>query len=353
MVAVTEAGSPNQGGISVGVVNLLPTYDPAINLRKYLEFIEQAGRLGVKILAFPEQSLQGYLWETAAGWNLTPEALEHQHEHAEPIPGPATAAIQEAAAPYGMYVVAGMTERLAYAGGGGLCNAAALIGPRGVVGVFRKVHLPGGETHAYVPGREFPVFPTAYGRIGLLICYDICFPEAARVYAINGADLLIHPTAWPKGGSFVRDCNEEGELQLHAYQAMLRTRALENQIWIASSGCCGLDPRSGWDFCGHSQIVHPSGLPLGNCADNEGLLAVHGIRLREGIRQARNVYMMGANLMKDRKPHLYGPVADSDAMVPPSRSCAIPPTVPAGQPISYLDKSWECLHRDPERVARG
>lgn len=148
-------------------------------------------------------------------------------ECAEAIPGPSTAYFGGLAMRHNLYIVAGLVER----DGALIYNTAALIGPDGALaGKYRKVALPRSEIEAGVqPGRDYPVFDTRFGKLGIMICYDGFFPEVARRLAINGAEVI----AWPVWG-----CNP----------LLARARACENHVFIVSSTYT--DASQDWMFTG-------------------------------------------------------------------------------------------------------
>lgn len=135
-------------------------------------------------------------------------------ECAEPVPGPSTAYFGKLAQTHDLYIVAGLIER----DGPAIYNVAVLISPAGkVIGKYRKVTLPRGEIEAGVtPGRDYPVFETRFGKVGLMVCYDGFFPEVARALTIRGAEVI----AWPVWG-----CNP----------LLASARACENHVYVVSS----------------------------------------------------------------------------------------------------------------------
>src|SRR5919202_314981 len=145
---------------------------------------------------------------------------------------------------HGVHVVCGMLER----DGDLLRNAAVLFGPDGLIGSYRKTHLPFlGVDRFTTPGDELPVFDTALGRIGVEICYDLRFPEVTRTLALHGAEIVAHPTNFPLAARI------QTELITVA-------RAAENRIFLLTANRCG---KERWaEFCGWSQIVDPFGQRL-------------------------------------------------------------------------------------------
>ena len=176
-------------------------------------------------------------------------------------------------------------------------NAAVLIGPQGVVGKYRKVHLPGLGVDKFVqPGDlGFPVHETALGRIGLNICYDGAFPESSRVMALKGADLTVLPTNWPTGAE------EFAEYLINA-------RALENNIFCAAVNRVGVE--RGFRFIGRSRIVDVQGKTLALAgSDQEEVLYAEIDPLK--AREKRIVRVPGKHEIhrfKDRRPEFYGEI---------------------------------------------
>ena len=151
-------------------------YDKAANLKKYMEYIDEAAANGANLVVFPEQSLQAYLTDLGA---MPLSDYTYQHDNAEVVPeGASTQALIKKAKEKDVYIIYGMTEKSAV-DDCILYNTMVLVGPEGYVGKYRKVHLPGDELHIYTAGTEFPVYDTKIGKIGMLICYDKSFPESA------------------------------------------------------------------------------------------------------------------------------------------------------------------------------
>ncbi len=283
--------------IVMATVAMQVKHDKSENIKQFLSYMEQAAEQGVKLIVFPEQSLQGYLPSSA---KLDFSAFDYQHANAETIPdGPSVQMIIKRAAQLKLFVVFGMTE-LDKEDYTRLYNTAVLVGPKGYIGKYRKVHLPNAEMHFYFAGDEFPVFQTEIGKIGLLICYDKIFPEAARTLALKGAEILIMPTAW----SFE---NTQGKLDqdplLISYHLYDQVRAMENQCFFISSNMVFRSGES--TFLGHSHIVSPVGEFLADTGYREGL-ATAQVDVRKMILYARTRGCSGLNYLKDRHPETYG-----------------------------------------------
>lgn len=180
-----------------------------------------------------------------------------------------------------------------------LYNSAVLLGPDGHIGTYRKVHQPGDELHAYYPGEGFPLFDTAIGKIGLLICYDKMFPESTRELALQGAEMLVMPTAWPL--SEVGADPETDPMGRH-YDLLDSIRAFENQCFFISSDIIGM--HGDHEFYGHSRITSPNGMSVTECGFEEGMAFAH-IDIQQEIVEARSCGLLGLNLLKDRQPQKY------------------------------------------------
>lgn len=263
-----------------------------------LNFLETTVRTevvqGTELTVFPECFSTGYCFDSLA------EAMEF----GESVPGPSTDRVAMLCAELKTHVVFGMLEK----SGDQLFNVAVLIGPNGLVGNYRKVHLPYlGVDRFTTPGdRPFDVFKVAGVRIGMLICYDGGFPEAARVLSIRGADLIVLPTNWPPGGSYMAEFS-------------INCRAMENGIYFAAVNRIGIE--NGFSFIGKSRICSPVGATMMSIDD-----ASPGI-LRAEIdpmiaRTKRIVRVPGKHLidrMADRRPEMYGEICAPHSLKRPGR----------------------------------
>ena len=249
---------------------------------------------GTELTVFPECYSTGYCFDSLA------EAMEFS----ESVPGPSTDRVAKLCAELKTHVVFGMLEK----SGDDLFNVAVLIGPEGLIGCYRKVHLPYlGVDRFTTPGdRPFEVFEAAGVRIGMLICYDGGFPEAARVLSIRGADLIVLPTNWPPGGSYMAEFS-------------INCRAMENGIYFAAVNRIGTE--NGFSFIGKSRICSPVGATINSIDD-----ASPGI-LRTEIdpmvaRTKRIVRVPGKHLidrMADRRPEMYAAICEPHSLKRPGR----------------------------------
>jgi predicted amidohydrolase len=252
-------------------------HDKTANLAKYEQLITQASAQGAHLLVLPEASLQGFLFHLDHRFDA--DESTYHWENAEPVPGPSTQIIAGWAAENELYIIFGLLERVDLAATPVLYNSAVLMGPNGHVGTFRKVHQPSEELRVYRPGREWPVFATELGQIGMLICYDQCFPEAARELTLRGADLLVIPNAWPSSDHASDD----------RYDFFGRARAAENCRWVLQSNQVGLCDRGDFGYLGCSRIIGPNGTVVAQTSKGQEEIVVAEIDpVRLDPRRARS-----------------------------------------------------------------
>lgn len=275
--------------LKIAGVQMNPKFmDNSVNLQRILRYLENAAREGAQLIVFPECSVSGYCFESAH------EALPY----AEPIPGPATTAIASACTRLNVHAILGLLE----VEGSSLYNAAALVGPHGLVGKYRKIHLPGLGVDKFVqPGNlGFTVCETPLGRIGLNICYDGCFPESSRVMALRGADLVVLPTNWPTGAE------EFAEYLINA-------RSLENHIFSVAVNRVGEE--RGFRFIGRSRIVDVTGRTLVQASPDREEVIVAEIEPARA-RDKRIIRVPGKHEIhrfNDRRPEVYGEITQARA----------------------------------------
>lgn len=230
------------------------------------------------LLVLPELFASGYQF-------VSKEEVESL---AEPVPGgPTTQRLVDIARAQTCHLVAGLPERHQ-----GQCyNSAVLVGPGGVLGVYRKAHLFYEETLFFAPGDTgFQVWDIGAAKIGIMICFDWFYPESARTLALQGAEILCHPS----------------NLVLpHCPDAMV-TRCLENRLFSITANRIGSEERGGKDrltFIGNSEIVTPQGHVLHRAARDREELTVIAIDPAEARNKSLNRYN---DLLRDRRPGLYG-----------------------------------------------
>ncbi|MDQ0340766.1 putative amidohydrolase [Caldalkalibacillus uzonensis] len=265
------------------------------NLLFTLNKIEELGGQGLDLIVFPELGLTGFVKE------FTPEEKEtYWREAAEPIPGPTTNRLAEAAKKYGISLVVGMAERAEVQGE--IYNVAVLISKTGEVHVTRKVHLPQIEKFYFTPGPEPEVIETPFGKIGLVICYDVFFPEISRVLAAKGAEILVVIGSIWKGGK--EGGVGDGENKRRIFQTAPLMRALENGchvIFCNASGRHYMGKNVGyWSRFGESKVISALGEILAESTHDREDVLVTELNFKSILR-ARSIYPF----FMDRKPSAF------------------------------------------------
>lgn len=288
---------------TLAAANLRITHNKRENLRRFLEVIDAAAERGADLLVLPEMGLQGYAdFAFGLGLQEMSEQKRYYFREAETIPGPATERIEEAARRHGMFIQFGLAESALH--GNIIFNSVALVGPEGLVGVYRKVHNHF-EFPYFAPGEDTPVFHTPFATVGSVICYDLCFPELIRSHCLRGANLILMSTAWPMKGHDREDDYNGWVMDLAA-----QSNSLFNQCWMVVSNHCETGVYSQQvDYWGGSQIIDPYGKVVGYLKHEEGLV-VHTADLAETVLRSRTGGFCGLNLLQDRRPEHYGQVTD-------------------------------------------
>lgn len=265
-----------------------------------LEYIDLASEKKADLLVFPELAIG----IPGCSMDGTPSIdIQKSYDNAEYIPeGESTQLIIEQAKKHNMYIMWTMPEKTSRIPV--MKNTSVLVGPEGFVGKYSKVHTVKGEKLLFEAGTSFPVFETKLGRIGMMICYDMHFPEAARSLVLNGAELIIC--------GYATGCDEQkdDDHEVVRAQTIKRARALENMTPFVYGAYGGPfnpnDPSYGYGV-GHAEIYDASGNILASSGWGPGL-AVAELDIKKSIENARIWAMRGANLIEDRHPEYYGAV---------------------------------------------
>jgi N-carbamoylputrescine amidase len=240
--------------------------DPDDNIAKAMAGIEQAAGLGAQIVCLQELFRSQYFCQTEDHANF---AL------AESIPGPSTERLGKVAARHGVVIVASLFEKRAE---GLYHNTAAVIDADGTyLGKYRKMHIPDDpqyyEKFYFTPGDlGFRAWDTKYARIGVLVCWDQWYPEAARLTALQGAQILFYPTAI---GWLPPERDEHGEQQQSAWETIQRSHAIANGVYVCAVnrvGHEGAPAPGGIDFWGGSFVADPGGRVLVRAGGAEEVL---------------------------------------------------------------------------------
>lgn len=260
------------------------------NVERMIGWLDDPRVRSARLVVYPECAVPGYCFDSKTeAWGF-----------AEPIPGPATERLAAAARQLGKFLVFGLLER----SGNDLFNSCVLLGPEGIVGVYRKIHLPFlGVDRFTARGRDpWKVYDIGMMRVGLHICYDGSFPEAPRAMTLQGADLICLPTNWPPGADTFAEY-------------IPNARALENHVYYLAVNRVGEE--RGFQFIGTSKFCLPTGRsPSVGSATEEAV--VTGSVMPHIARNKRLVRVPGKHIidrLADRRPEFYGPLVEPHNLV--------------------------------------
>ena len=247
------------------------------NLKKIEEIVKKVKDQSVDLVIFPELSLTGYV------------VRDQIYELAEIIPGPSTNAVEKIAAKTRTHIIFGMPE-VSEKTKATIYNAAVLVGPKGYIGKYRKMYLP---THSvfeekryFRPGYQSAVFNTELGRLGLIICYDIFFPEVSRLTRLKGAQLIVCISASPA-------------VRKTFFEILTAARAIENTAFLAYVNLVGIE--DGLQFWGGSRLIAPNGRVLAKAKYDEEDFVICDVDYRD-IKPIETF----VPTLKDLRPELFG-----------------------------------------------
>lgn len=267
--------------VTIGLVQMSMSADPGANLRKAVRMIGEASERGAQVVCLPELFTTSYFpqYDTADG-------RTREQAHHESVPGPTTEALSRAAAQARVVLVGGSIYELE---GDRFYNTAPVFDRTGrMMGRYRKTHIPHDEDFYeqsyFKPGDSgFQVFPTERGRIGVMICYDQWYPEAARVNALQGAEMVFYPTAIGR----VQGIEQwEGDWQ-QAWENVMRGHAIANGMVVAACNRVGVEDKM--EFWGGSFVIDAFGKTLARGSEKEEVVLAtvdleHGENVRKGWR---------------------------------------------------------------------
>jgi N-carbamoylputrescine amidase len=293
---------------TIAVIQDHATADPADNLARAERLVREAARRGAQIVCLKELFHAPYFCKAT---------VNERFDLAEPVPGPIVTRLQGVAGELGLVVIAPIFEREA---AGLYRNSAAVIDADGrLLGAYRKMHIPDDplyhEKFYFTPGEGpisspagdagragFRVWETRYATIGVLICWDQWYPEAARITSLLGADVLFYPTAI---GWHPAERAEWGAAQVESWQIMQRAHAIANGVYVAAANRIGHEDEAGTDgltFFGHSFIADPFGRLVAEAGEDEAVLvAACDPALIEETRR-------NWPFLRDRRIDAYGPI---------------------------------------------
>jgi N-carbamoylputrescine amidase len=282
----------------IGLVQMAMSADPDANVRRAIAKVAEAAAAGARLVCLPELFRSQYFAqrEDPALFDLS-----------EPVPGPTTDALGKAAQQAGVVVIAPLFERRAP---GLYHNSAAVIDADGqVVGIYRKMHIPDDpayyEKFYFTPGDlGFRAFDTRVGRIGTLVCWDQWYPEAARLTALQGANVLLYPTAI---GWHPAEKATHGAAQLDAWRTIQRSHAIANGCYVAAVNRVGYERAAGGDgleFWGSSFLADPLGTVMVEAPPDREAVVIGEVDVAR-IETVRR----GWPFLRDRRIDAYGGLA--------------------------------------------
>jgi N-carbamoylputrescine amidase len=287
----------------IGLIQMSATPDPEKNLERAIDRLHQAKAKGAEIVCLPELFQTQYFCqrEDAALFDL-----------AEPIPGPATARLAEAAKELGIVVVGSVFEKRAP---GVYHNTAVMIDADGTLrGIYRKMHIPDDplyyEKYYFTPGDlGYKAFDTAVGKVGALVCWDQWYPEGARLTALQGAQVLFYPTAI---GWHPAEKAEFGVAQHDAWKTIQRAHAIANGVYVAVVNRVGFEegdvrgkkaPGQGLEFWGGSFVADPFGRVIAEASHDKEEILVADVDLK-ALEDVRRNWPF----LRDRRIDSYGAI---------------------------------------------
>ena len=290
MIQLQEV-SDTQDSVKVSLIQFESTWlDREKNAGRMAKFVEEeATKFGADLLVFPELATTGYLEP-----HMNKEFAEAFYRASERIPGPTTELLGDVARRHKVHIITGISQlhpRIPHV----LYNSAVLIGPDGeVVGIHNKIHAAFEEKNYFICGSNADVYQTALGAIGMHICYDVRFPELARVQALKGAEIIV--SIWCASA-------KEGRVSSDSVVIRCRTRAYENALYFI--GCNRSGRENDRVYYGRSAIADPRGeLIASSETDQEEV--VRGTLTDSELFEQRT-YL---TLFRDRRPELYAQVCD-------------------------------------------
>jgi len=282
---------------TIGIIQDHADADVQGNVRRAERLVREAARRGAQIICLKELFNALYFCKSQQC---------DRFDLAEPIPGPTTNTMQAIARELAVVIIVPIFERQT---AGIYRNSAAIIDADGsLLGVYRKMHIPDDplfhEKYYFTPGEAtgFRVWKTRYATIGVLICWDQWYPEAARITSLMGAQVLFYPTAI---GWHPAEKDEWGQAQVDAWRTIQRAHAIANGVYVASPNRIGHEDEPGTNgitFFGHSFIADPFGRYVAEAGEDEEIVVAQcDPALIETVRR-------NWPFLRDRRVDAYGPI---------------------------------------------
>jgi N-carbamoylputrescine amidase len=282
--------------VKLGLVQMSCTADKEENLKKAIRGVEDAARNGAQIVCLQELFTSLYFCD---------EENYENFKLAEPVPGPSTDVLSKVAVKNSVVIIASLFEKRAQ---GIYHNTTAVIDADGTyLGKYRKMHIPDDpsyyEKFYFTPGDlGYRVFKTKFANVGVLICWDQWYPEAARITALMGADVLFYPTAIGWATSQDESTNQE---QYNAWQTIQRSHAVANGVHVVSVNRVGIEQGGNMKFWGGSFICNPFGTILVKGSHDREETIIHEIDTDK-----TDSYRTHWPFLRDRRIDSYHPITE-------------------------------------------
>jgi N-carbamoylputrescine amidase len=250
-----------------------------LNLDRMAPWIKKAKNEGADLICFPELNVTGYSTDPVI------------KDSAEPIPGPISRQLEQMAQADHIVILAGMAEK----DDNGCIFASHLVAtPKGIAGIYRKLHIAPPERAVFSPGNQVPVFNLAGANLGIQLCYDTHFPGLTTRMAVDGADIILMPHASPRGTP---------QEKSNSWMRHLTARAFDNGVFIVACNQVGQNQK-GLDFPGIAMVIGPSGDVLKNNISGKEAMIVADLKadVLAAVRDHRMRYFL-----PNRRPELYEP----------------------------------------------
>jgi len=285
--------NPLPARVVLGLVQMAMSEDQADNMRRAVAGVREAAAKGAKVICLPELFLSRYFCQVE----------DHRFfQLAEPIPGPSTTSLGALAKELGVVIIASLFEKRAE---GLYHNTTAILDADGkYLGKYRKMHIPDDpnyyEKFYFTPGDlGFRSWDTQHAKAGVLICWDQWYPEAARLTALTGAQILFYPTAI---GWLIPEKAEYGAAQQASWETIQRSHAIANGVYVVAVNRVGVEPgpNQGIEFWGGSFVAAPSGEIIAKAGTGEETIVVEVDTGRVDVARTHWPFL------RDRRVDAYG-----------------------------------------------
>ena len=285
--------NPLPAKVVLGLVQMAMSDDQADNMRRAVAGVREAAAKGAKVVCLPELFLSRYFCQIE----------DHRFfQLAEPIPGPSTTSLGALAKELGVVIIASLFEKRAE---GLYHNTTAILDADGkYLGKYRKMHIPDDpnyyEKFYFTPGDlGFRSWDTQHAKAGVLICWDQWYPEAARLTALTGAQILFYPTAI---GWLIAEKAEYGAAQQASWETIQRSHAIANGVYVVAVNRVGVEPgpNQGIEFWGGSFVAAPNGEIIAKAGTSEETIVVEVDTGRVDVARTHWPFL------RDRRVDAYG-----------------------------------------------